>query len=203
MQNLNLKNLKERGISFGVLLILVSFFSCKTDKDNRGRIVKDYYYEVSYKNNNNKNYTHRKYVFTGDTIMVNVVRFDENGNVLPSDGENAYYLNRGDNIMMLKGKKASPTISGVAFTTKRKDSCWAFFHPFYHKTINCYKGLNNEGLFVFSSSQSGDDGHDWEMFLDENYSLVKKISNTPLENFKSEIRVDPNKIPQKILDKTE
>lgn len=133
--------------------------------------------------------------------MVRTVRFDENGNVLPSDGENAYYLKKDDDIMILKGKKDSPIISGTAFITKKKDSCWTFFHPYYHKTTNCYKGLNNEGLFVFSSSQSGDDGHDWEIFLDSDYSLVKRKSDSPLENFKSEIRIASNKVPQKVLDK--
>lgn len=182
-----------------LILVLFILLSCKEKSDKSKTVTKEYFYKVSYTNNNRVDYSFRKYEYANDTLKEKVIRFNSLGELISNDGDGGFYLKTTKGLFLLQGKKNKPQVGGLVYTTKVEDSCVEYFHPFYHQIKNCYKGLSINREYIFNSIQQAIDGFNYDVYLSNDYTLVKKTSNSVLSNFKEEIRIDKSEVPNVVL----
>ena len=176
--------------------------SCKRDNQSVENIKEEYFYKISYKDSSRVDYTYRQYEFIGDSIKLKAKRFNSMGESISNNGNGGLFLiDENQNIKLLGKSMRNPDSESVVFSVKERDSCWTYFHPYYHQMRNCYKGSTADGSeLIFTSEQLADDGISRVLYLDKRYILIKETSDSPLEKFRDMVRVDKSEIPKRVLD---
>ncbi|TAI48485.1 hypothetical protein [Flagellimonas allohymeniacidonis] len=187
-----------RKVVFLVLMITI-LFSCKKRTEVEA-ITEAYFYEIRYRDSDKIDYSYRLYESSADTLKIKALAYDVLGNELKRHGDGGFYLKSENKLYMLEGLKSNPSLGEIVYDFSKKD-CTRYFHPFHRQVTNCFIGKTVDDKYKFSSTQNATDGYDWEIILDKNYRLIEKRSRSPLENFRSEIRVDKSKVPETVVNK--
>ncbi|SFS65790.1 hypothetical protein SAMN04487906_1165 [Zhouia amylolytica] len=195
MQRRNKKVGKINNCLWYLLTLLMMFIlvvGC-IEKNNKNHSSTEvtYYYQITNHEDEVLNYRIRSYKFIHDSIFVNTTILDSLK--IESEKYQRKYVKEGNNLYVIYGKGKNLR-KELFLSTHNNDSCVVYINSFNHKIRNCLSILSkdSEGCCSFRivSENLEIDGGISEIFLDSNYSLVRRTDITGLAVFKEEIRID-------------
>jgi len=176
-------------ITLIILVISVSFFGCRNNKESSST----YYYKAT---NEGKIVSYQKidYNYVLDSIIESVTIYNLKGEVIQKQKNHFIKSEKGLDII-INGKREQ------YLQLTKKDSCVIYKHPIGYDIKNCflkildYKG--NKNALKFNYTEEVIDGLSMTIFLNNDYSLIDKKEIIGSGSFDELVKIDKSSVPKK------